>query len=114
MQPGAGLPRVFSYIGKRVLPRRFRDSAAQALELPQHNSGARTHAITSRLYCPHCVPAGLTSRQGRAIIGHYLRAECLTLAHAGPAEVERESLIGKRNGSPPRNGPRYGSLDAQL
>ncbi|CAK0785211.1 Calcium-transporting ATPase 3, endoplasmic reticulum-type [Coccomyxa viridis] len=70
MQPGAGLPRVFSYIGKRVLPRRFRDSAAQALELPQHNSG--------------------------------------------PAEVERESLIGKRNGSPPRNGPRYGSLDAQL
>ena len=49
MQPGAGLPRVFSYIGKRVLPRRFRDSAAQALELPQHNSGARTHAIHSHL-----------------------------------------------------------------
>ena len=44
MQPGAGLPRVFSYLGKRVLPRRFRDTAAQALELPQHNSGVRSDA----------------------------------------------------------------------
>ena len=49
MQPGAGLPRVLSYLGKRVLPRRFRDSAAQALELPQHNSGARTHAMNFHL-----------------------------------------------------------------
>lgn len=39
MQPGAGLPRVLSYMGKRCLPRRFREGAAQALELPQHNSG---------------------------------------------------------------------------
>ena len=47
MQPGVGLPRVFSLVMKRCFPRRFRDSAAQALELPQHNSGAaqvwRTH-----------------------------------------------------------------------
>ena len=40
MQPGVGLPRVFSLVMKRCFPRRFRDSAAQALELPQHNSGA--------------------------------------------------------------------------
>ncbi len=40
MQPGVGLPRVFSLVMKRCFPRRFRDSAAQALELPQHHSGA--------------------------------------------------------------------------
>ena len=39
MQPGVGLPRVFSLVMKRCFPRRFRDSAAQALELPQHHSG---------------------------------------------------------------------------
>ena len=49
MQPGAGLPRVLSYLGKRVLPRRFRDSAAQALELPQHNSGTSADAINFHL-----------------------------------------------------------------
>ncbi|CAL5220117.1 g2070 [Coccomyxa viridis] len=64
MQPGVGLPRVFSLVMKRCFPRRFRDSAAQALELPQH--------------------------------------------HSGPTDVEREGLLGKRNGSPPRNGPRQG------
>ena len=52
MQPSAGLPRVFSYLGKRVLPRRFRDSAAQALELPQHNSGACTDATNFHLLTP--------------------------------------------------------------
>ena len=66
MQAGAGLPRVFSYLGKRVLPRRFRDTAAQALELPQHNSGACSD--TNSLKRPHCNPTGLTSRQVRVLI----------------------------------------------
>ena len=51
MQPGAGLPRVLSMVGKRCLPRRFRDGAAQALELPQHNSGAG-FILTSLNLCP--------------------------------------------------------------
>ena len=107
MQPGAGLPRVFSYIGKRVLPRRFRDSAAQALELPQHNSGTRTEAIRCHLLI---LLAPLHSHRSDKQTRHPVRVELLILSHAGPAELERESLIGKRNGSPPRNGPRYGSV----
>ena len=67
MQPGAGLPRVFSYLGKRVLPRRFRDTAAQALELPQHNSGAPLDAISAHLVLPPPQSAELSSRQGRGM-----------------------------------------------
>ena len=78
MQPGAGLPRVLSYLGKRVLPRRFRDSAAQALELPQHNSGGRTDAIALHLLAvvPPCIPTGLTSSQGRVMIASH--SACLS------------------------------------
>ena len=57
MQPGAGLPRVLSMVGKRCLPRRFRDGAAQALELPQHNSGAGfilTSLNLCRCYLEQC------------------------------------------------------------
>ena len=53
MQPGVGLPRVLSLVMKRCFPRRFRDSAAQALELPQHNSGAAQSFLTSTLTFYH-------------------------------------------------------------
>ena len=48
MQPGSGLPRCLSYLGKRCFPRRFRDSAAQVLELPQHNSGVHPEPSPSK------------------------------------------------------------------